>query len=85
MLKQRVFFAIEGHAPKFNSHDPFLLILNIDDDPHIASLETERAIDLLDVNQFETKAFRKKILDLFKIRRVMKENMTVSGTHYNEP
>ena len=74
-----------GHVPKLKSHDPFSLILNTDDDAHIASLVTDRAINLLDVNQFETKAFRKKILDLFKIRRVMKENMTVSGTHDNEP
>jgi hypothetical protein len=76
---------IGGHAPKLKSHDPFSLILNIDDDPHIASLETDRAINFQDVNQFEMKAFRKKILDLLKIRRVMKENMTVSGTHDNEP
>ncbi len=60
------------------------MILNIDDDPHIASLETDRVINLLDVNQFDAKAFRKKILDLFKIQRVMKESMTVSGTHDNE-
>ena len=39
----------------------------------------------MEVNQFETKAFRKNFLDLFKIRRTMKENMTVSGTHDNEP
>ena len=36
---------IGGHAPKLKSHDPFSLILNIDDDPHIARLETDRAID----------------------------------------
>ena len=75
---------VHGHA-KFKSHDPFSSILNIDEDPHIASLKTDRSINLLDINQFETKAFRKKILDLFKIRRIMKENMTVSGTHDNEP
>jgi hypothetical protein len=69
----------------YKNDDPFSSILNVDDDPHIASLETDRAINLMEVNQFETKAFRKKILDLFKIRRIMKENMTVSGTHDNEP
>jgi hypothetical protein len=69
----------------YKNDDPFSSILNVDDDPHIASLETDRAINLMEVNQFETKAFRRKILDLFKIRRIMKENMTVSGTHDNEP
>jgi hypothetical protein len=59
--------------------------LNIDDDPHIASLETDRANNLIYVYQFKMKAFRKKILDLIKIRRFMNEIMTVSGTHDNEP
>lgn len=71
---------------EFDTRDPFSTILNDDHDPHIeGSLETDKAINLLEVNQFDTKAFRKKILDLFKIRRIMKENMTVSGTHDNEP
>jgi hypothetical protein len=32
------------------------------------------------VDQFQTDSFRKKILDLFKMRRVIKQKMTVSGT-----
>ena len=69
-----------------NARDCFSSILNDDDDIHVESLlETDRFVNLMEVNQFETKAFRKKILDLFKIRRVMQENMTVSGTHDNEP
>jgi hypothetical protein len=68
-----------------NCGDCFSLILNDDDDLHIHSLlETDRFINLMEVNQFDTKAFRKKIYDLFKIRRIMQENMTVSGTHDNE-
>ena len=39
----------------------------------------------MEVNQFETKAFRKIVLDLFKIPRTMKENMTVSGTNASKP
>jgi hypothetical protein len=75
-----------GHAPEYRkNYDPFSSILNEDNDPHISDLKNDKAINLLDINQFETKAFRKKILDLFKIRRIMKENMTVSGTHDNEP
>ena len=39
----------------------------------------------MSVIQFETEAFCKKILYLFRIRRKMKENMTVSGTHNSDP
>ena len=38
----------------------------------------------MEVDQYKTPAFWKKILDLFKIRRCMKENMSVSGTHDND-
>jgi hypothetical protein len=65
--------------------DCFSSILNMDNDPHIAiGLVDDKQINLMQVSQFDTKAFRKKINDLFKIRRRMKENMTVSGTHDNE-
>jgi hypothetical protein len=47
-------------AIEFDNNDPFSLILNQDDDPHIASLETDKAIHLLEINQFDAKAFRKK-------------------------
>jgi hypothetical protein len=44
----------------FNNHaDPYLSILNDNDDPPIVSLETDQVINLLKVYQFETKAFRK--------------------------
>jgi hypothetical protein len=47
-------------------------------------LSLSEEINLLEVDQFTTDAFRKKILDLFKIRRKIKQNMNVSGTHDNE-
>ena len=60
-------------ADRNNCSDCFSLILNDDDDDlHIQSLlETDRFINLMEVNQFDTKAFRKKIYDLCKIRRIM--------------
>lgn len=35
----------------------------------------------MEINQFETQAFRNKVLSLFKMRRTIQENMSVSGTH----
>jgi hypothetical protein len=55
------------------------------DDIYLADLEIDSDINLLCVDQFETEAFRKKIMDLFKIRRKMKQNMTESGTHDSDP
>jgi hypothetical protein len=72
-------------ADRNNCGECFLLILNDDDDLHIHSLlETDRFINLMEVNQFDTKAFWKKIYDLFKICCILQENMTVSGTHDNK-
>ncbi len=42
-------------------------------------------INLLAVNQFDTDAFWKKITDLFHVRCIIKDNMTVSGTHDSNP
>ena len=67
-----------------NGADEFSQLLNCDDDPHLSHLLTDRSINLMDFDAFETDAFRKKILDLFKIRRCMVENMSISGTHDNE-
>ena len=67
-----------------NCTDEFSRLMNRENDPHLADLLTDRSLNLMDFDPFETAAFRKKILDLFKIRRCMKENMTVSGTHDND-
>jgi hypothetical protein len=66
--------------------DPYnSLVIDDEDDVHLAELSSDSQINLSSVVQFDTTSFRKKILNLFKIRRIMQENMTVSGTHDNEP
>jgi hypothetical protein len=54
-------------------------------DPYLQELNSDPEINLLVVTQFDTDAFRKKITDLFHVRRIMKENMTASGTHDSDP
>jgi hypothetical protein len=65
--------------------DNFSSIINTTNDEYIAEIQADREINLLDVNQFDTEAFRKKITNLFKIRCIMKEHMTASGTHDSNP
>ena len=54
-------------------------------DPVLANLDTNEEVDLAQFEQMEMNAFQKKCLDLFKVRSVMKENMTKSGTHDSDP
>ena len=54
-------------------------------DPHLWELVEDPEINLLAVTQFDTDAFRKKITDLFHVRRIMREHMTASGTHDSDP
>jgi hypothetical protein len=65
--------------------DSFCSLIFPPDDLYLADLVCDTDINLLCVDQFETEAFRKKIMDLFKIRRKMKQNMTESGTHDSDP
>ena len=55
------------------------------DDEHLLELVSDLDVDLSNVDQYSTKVFQKKIMDLFKVRRKMKTNMTVSGTHDSDP
>ena len=55
------------------------------DDVYLYDLTLDTKINLLHVNQLDTDAFCKKMMDLFKKPWKMKENMTVSGTHNNNP
>jgi hypothetical protein len=64
--------------------DAFSELIFPSGDVYLTDLSSSDEINLLEVDQFTTDAFRKKILDLFKIRRKIKENMNVSGTHDNE-
>ena len=72
-----------GYAPET---DPFSDLVILDEtDRHLQELKEDHEINLLAVDQYETATFRKKITNLFHVRRVMKENMTVSGTHDSDP
>jgi hypothetical protein len=67
--------------------DPYCrLVFEDEDNIHLVNLANDGEINLSSVIQFDTTAFRKKILNLFKIWRIIQEeNMTISGTHNNEP
>ena len=65
--------------------DPFLTLDIPDDDIHLEQLVEDQEINLSVVSQLTTDAFWNKITKLFKMRRVMKQNMTVSGTHDSDP
>jgi hypothetical protein len=67
------------------SCDSFSTLVYPPDDLYLCDLAEDPKVNLLCVVQFDTEAFRKKILDLFRICRKMKENMTVSGTHDSDP
>jgi hypothetical protein len=51
----------------------------------LLELVSDLDVDLSNVDQYSTKVFQKRIMDLFKVRRKMKKNMTESGTHDSDP
>ena len=53
--------------------DEFLLIVVPTNNPYLADLEDNEEVDLDKFEMMETSAFCKKILDLFKIRSIMKK------------
>ena len=53
--------------------DEFLLIVVPTNNPYLADLKDNEEVDLEKFEMMETSAFRKKILDLFKIRSIMKK------------
>ena len=53
--------------------DEFSLIVVPTNDPYLADLEDNEEVDLEKFEIMETSAFRKKILDLFKIQSIMKK------------
>ena len=63
------------------SGDDFSTLVIPDNDEFLRPLASNRCINLLEVNQFETQTFRSKVLMLFKMRRTIQQNMSVSGTH----
>jgi hypothetical protein len=67
-----------------NVSDNFLTIINTKNNVQIFQLEINENINLQNVMQFDTNAF-KKIATLFKIRQQMIEKMSQSSTHNNDP
>ena len=67
------------------TEDEFTTLIVSYDDPVLADLDVNEEVDLAQFEQMETNAFRKKCLDLFKVRSIMKENMTKSRTHDSDP
>ena len=65
--------------------DEFATLIVSYHNPVLADLATNEEVDLVQFEQMETNAFRKKCLDLFKVRSIMKENMMKSGTHGSDP
>ena len=63
--------------------DEFSLIVVPTNGPYLADLEDNKEVDVEKFEMMETLALQKKILDLFKIRSIMK-NMMKSGTHDND-
>lgn len=64
--------------------DPYVQMVVPDGDGHLFEYMNSKEFNLKQVDHLQTDAFRKKITTLFKIRRVIKANMTQSGTHDNE-
>jgi hypothetical protein len=50
-------------------------------DKYLSDLEKEEGINLRLVDHFMAETFRKKIMDMFSIRKLIKSNMGVSGQH----
>jgi hypothetical protein len=65
-----------------NEVDVFSKIINTKNDLYIFDLEDNKDINLQTIMQFNTDSFKKRITN---IRQLMKDNMTKSGTHNNDP
>jgi hypothetical protein len=65
--------------------DEKLVIVNYSDDEHLQEfLDIDKDfVNLRDVDNMTADVLKKKIMLMFKVRRQMKENMTLSGTHDN--
>jgi hypothetical protein len=68
-----------------STSDPFITLVIPDDVIHFQELVKDQDINLSVVTQLTTDAFRNMIRKLFKMRRIMKQEMTVSGTHDSDP
>jgi hypothetical protein len=62
----------------------YRFIIEVEDAIHLVELANDKEINLSSLVRFNTIAFR-KVLNLFKIRRIKPENLVTSGAHDNEP
>ena len=64
---------MEQNTTKKANRDEFSLIAIPTNDPYLAGLEDNDEIDLDQFEKMETAAYRKKIIDLFKIQHTLKK------------
>jgi hypothetical protein len=65
--------------------DPYCRLVIVDEDNiRLVNLANDEEINLSSVLQLDTTSFR-KVLNLLKIRRIIQENIAISGTNDNEP
>ena len=64
---------MEQNTTNKTNRDEFSLIVVPTNYPYLAVLEENDEINLEQIEMMETAAFRKKIIDLFKIRCIMKK------------
>ena len=64
---------MEQNTAYKTNRDEFLLIVVPTNNPYLADLEDNDEIDLEQFEMMETAAYRKKIIDLFKIQCIMKK------------
>jgi hypothetical protein len=62
-----------------------LAIVNNNNDPIIQDMIDENTYDLSDIDVMTEAVYQKWVNLLFRIRRKMKENITISGTHDSDP
>jgi Tfp pilus assembly pilus retraction ATPase PilT len=76
-------FTIVDHSSICESVDDcFTTIVNASNNDHITKeLIEDTAINLTEVDRLDVDVFRKKIVNLFKIRDIIKKHMTASDTH----
>ena len=64
---------MEQNTTNKANKDEFSLIVIPTNDPYLADLEDNDEIDLEQFEKMETAAYRKKIIDLFKIQHILKK------------
>ena len=70
----------EQNTTNKTNRDEFMLIVVPTNDPYLADLEDNDEINLEQFEMMETVAYRKKIIDLFKIQYIMKKYDQVRNT-----